>query len=162
MRTGSPFTVAIRVRDPRYLFAAIRPNLLPGKTNNPTSGTSQGCSGVPSGTRLQPPDWVFDTCVFSVPEFGTLGNLGRNTLIAPSAVNMDLSLQREFRLDSSRRVQFRAEMFNVANHPNFSAPRSTEVVVFSGASGRRSSSAGKTHTTTTTGRQLQFALRLSF
>lgn len=161
MRTGTPYTVAINARTEGFLFAANRPNLIHGESNNPTSGISKGCAGVAPG-KIEPPDFIFDPCVFSVPAPGTVGNVGRNTLIAPNSVNMDISLQRDFSLDSKRRLQFRGEIFNIANHPNFTSARSTEVVVFSGASGRRSSSAGKTHTTTTTGRQLQFALRVSF
>lgn len=161
MRTGTPYTVAINSRTEGFLFAANRPNLIPGESNNPTSGISKGCAGVAPG-KIEPPDFIFDPCAFSVPAPGTVGNVGRNTLIAPNSVNMDISLQRDFSLDAKRRLQFRGEIFNIANHPNFTSARSTEVVVFSGSSGRRSSSAGKTHTTTTTGRQLQFALRVSF
>ncbi|MBI1956668.1 MAG: TonB-dependent receptor [Acidobacteria bacterium] len=162
LRTGTPFTPSINVRTPGYLFAAIRPHLLPGRSNNPTSGVSEGCAGVPAGKELAPPALVYDPCVFSVPSPGTLGNLGRNTVIAPSAVNMDVSVQRDFAVDAKRRLQFRAEFFNILNHPNFNSSTSTEVIVFSGASGQRSSAAGRTHTTTTTARQLQFALRISF
>ena len=163
LRTGTPFSPAINVRTPGYLFAAIRPNLLPGRNNNPASGVSEGCAGIKAGTKLAPPDLGFDPCAFSVPaEPGTLGNAGRNTIIKPSAVNMDVSVQKDFAVDAKRRLQFRAEFFNIANHPNFSGSTSSEVLIFSGVSGQRSSAAARTHMTTTTARQLQFALRISF
>jgi hypothetical protein len=72
---------------------------------------------------------------------------------------MDISLQREFLLDSRRRLQFRADIFNLPNHPNFTAP---SAVVFSGESGGRTTTAGRISRTATTSRQIQFALRLSF
>src|SRR5262249_22218070 len=42
-RTGIPTTAQINVRRPGYLFAATRPNLVPGQSNNPTTGVSVGC-----------------------------------------------------------------------------------------------------------------------
>jgi hypothetical protein len=50
------------------------------------------------------------------------GNLPRNALRAFGAVQWDFALHREFRLRESMALQFRAEMFNVLNHPNFAAP----------------------------------------
>ena len=158
-RTGVPATAQINVRRPDYLFAATRPNLLPGQDNNPTQGTSIGCNAVQAGEKIGGPNLWFDPCVFSVPEAGTLGTLGRNTLIGPSIFNVDVSLQREFSLGNNRRLQFRAEFFNLANHPNFRTP--TGSVVFTG-SGRFNPTAWRYTGTATTSRQTQFALRFSF
>ena len=118
-RTGTPSTPEVNVRTTGYLFAATRPNLVPGQNNNPTVGVTAGCEGVEAGQKLGSPELYFDPCVYSVPSLGTLGNAGRNTLLAPSVLNMDVSLQREFLLDAKRRLQFRAEFFNLPNHPNF-------------------------------------------
>ena len=165
-RTGVPTTPQINVRRPGYLFAATRPNLLPNQSNNPTAGVSIGCrdrvTGAPvveAGQKLGDPSLFFDPCVFGVPDGGTIGNLGRNTLIGPSVFNVDVSLQREFSLGGSRRLQFRAEFFNLANHPNFRSPSNS--VVFTG-SGRYNSTAWRYTGTATTSRQTQFALRFSF
>src|SRR5437870_780176 len=105
--------------------------LLPGQNNNPTHGVSTGCNDpvtratvVEAGRKLGGPSLFFDPCVFSVPDAGTLDNLGRNTLIGPSVFSIDLSLQREISLRNSSRLQFRAEFFNVTNHPNFRTPAS--------------------------------------
>ena len=146
-RTGTPFTPGLRVRTPGYLFAADRPNLLPGRSQNPVLGG---------------PDRYFDSSVYVVPEPGTLGNAGRNTLTAPSVFDTDVSLQREFLLDAKRRLQFRAEIFNLLNHPNFSSPSGGGAVVFSGATGRPNPTAGRITQTNSTARQIQFALRFSF
>jgi hypothetical protein len=76
---------------------------------------------------------------------------------------MNASLQKDFLLGGERRLQFRAEFFNVLNHTSFSAPGRTSRVVYSGAfPGRANTTAGRITGTTTTSRQIQFALRLSF
>lgn len=160
-RTGVPTTPQINIRRAGYLFAATRPNLLEGQSNNPTEGSSIGCGAAQTGQELGGPNLWFDPCVFDVPAAGTLGNLGRNTLIGPSVFNVDVSLQREFALGSNRRLQFRAEFFNLMNHPNFRTPTGNSLVLFTG-SGRFNPSAVRYTGTATTSRQTQFALRLSF
>jgi hypothetical protein len=50
------------------------------------------------------------------------GTLGRNALRGFGAVQWDFALHREFRIREFLKLQFRAEMFNVLNHPNFAAP----------------------------------------
>jgi Carboxypeptidase regulatory-like domain/TonB dependent receptor len=50
------------------------------------------------------------------------GDLPRNTLRAFGATQWDFALHRDFRLSESWKLQFRAEMFNVLNHPNFAPP----------------------------------------
>ncbi|MBI3935295.1 MAG: TonB-dependent receptor [Acidobacteria bacterium] len=162
LRSGTPFSPRISVRNPGYLFAASRPNLIAGQSKNPTGGTTAGCFGVVEPAReLGGHDLYFDPCVYAVPLPGTMGNAGRNTIIAPNIYSMDFSLQREFVIDGKRRLSFRAELFNLPNHTNFSGASSR---IFTGASGqsRLSSSAGKIRSTATTARQIQFALRLSF
>jgi outer membrane receptor protein involved in Fe transport len=52
------------------------------------------------------------------------GNLERNGLRGFDAIQWDLSIHREIPICSSWKLQFRAEMFNVLNHPNFGAPNS--------------------------------------
>jgi hypothetical protein len=50
------------------------------------------------------------------------GNLPRNTLRGFGAVQWDFAVHREFLIHESLKLQFRAEMFNVLNHPNFGPP----------------------------------------
>jgi len=161
-RTGVPSTVAVNVRTPGYLFETTRPNLIAGRSRNPTEGVTEGCLGVEAGRELGTPQLYFDPCAFSLPPPGTLGNAGRNTIISPSVLNADVSVQKEFSIDSEKKLQFRAEFFNLLNHPNFDRNEGNTVTVFSGSSGRRSSSAGRLSATVGTARQIQFALRLSF
>jgi hypothetical protein len=150
------------LRNKGYLFEALRPNLAAGANNNPVEGASLGCGQIQPGQKLEAPDLYFDPCAFSAPAPGTPGNLGRNTLISPAVFNMDVSLQREFLLDSKRRLQFRADLFNVPNRTNFNKNIGNSIIVFSGENASRTTTAGRIGSTATTSRQIQFALRLSF
>ena len=162
IRSGTPFTPEVNIRVKDYLFSANRPDLLPGGSNNPTKGVTEGCGRVQKGRKLGGPDLYFDPCALAAPQPGRFGNLGRNTVIAPSVFSMDFSLQREFFLDATKRLQFRAEVFNLPNHTNFGTSQGGSLIVFSGESGDRNSTAGRISRTATTSRQIQFALRFSF
>ncbi|MGH9325897.1 MAG: TonB-dependent receptor domain-containing protein [Terriglobia bacterium] len=95
---------------------------------------------------------------FSYPAFGTLGNLGRNTLQGPGMTEFDFSLFKNEALFAEKlKVQFRAEFFNVLNNTNFElgAPE-----IFD-SSGTLEPTAGLIGPPTlTTARQIQFGLKL--
>jgi hypothetical protein len=135
-----------------------RPNLVPGFSNNPTSGVSAGCPGFAAGTPLGNANNWYDPCAFVLPTPGTYGNLGRNTIIGPGVADVDLALEKKFNLYEKASATFRAEVFNVANHANFGLPNPTALA----SNGTAKSSAGQITSTTTTSRQIQFALRISF
>jgi hypothetical protein len=50
------------------------------------------------------------------------GDLGRNALRGFGASQWDLAIHRDFPVHETLKLQFRAEMFNILNHPNFAAP----------------------------------------
>ncbi len=50
------------------------------------------------------------------------GNLGRNALRGFGATQWDFAVHRDFPVRETLKLQFRAEMFNVLNHPNFGQP----------------------------------------
>jgi Carboxypeptidase regulatory-like domain len=50
------------------------------------------------------------------------GNLGRNALRAFGAAQWDFAVHRDFPIREQMKLQFRAEVFNVLNHPNFGPP----------------------------------------
>jgi carboxypeptidase family protein/TonB-dependent receptor-like protein len=50
------------------------------------------------------------------------GDLGRNTLRGFGAWQWDFAIHRDFPIGESLKLQFRAELFNVLNHPNFGPP----------------------------------------
>jgi hypothetical protein len=90
-----------------------------------------------------------------------LGNLGRNTLISPGVANVDFTLMKETRLPmmgESGSLQFRWELFNLFNRPNFGSPGLT---LFN-RNGVLQGTAGRIESTRTNARQMQLALRLSF
>ncbi len=59
---------------------------------------------------------------FQAPPTGQQGNLGRNTLRGFPLYQLDLALRRQFNLTENTAIQFRAEAFNLFNHPNFANP----------------------------------------
>jgi hypothetical protein len=59
---------------------------------------------------------------FSAPAPYTFGSAGRDILTGPGLAAWDFSLIRKFRLTESKTLEFRAEMFNILNSPNFVTP----------------------------------------
>jgi len=74
--------------------------------------------------RKDPALW-FNTSAFVIPPAGRFGNAGRNILTGPGTNTVDFSLLRNHRFKEAHNVQFRAELFNVFNHPNFALPNRT-------------------------------------
>ena len=149
--SGLPFTAKVG-GDPLGLKSAIT-FAFPDRLLGP------GCdSPVHPGNATQ----YINTACFAFPNPGTrLGDAGRNTLIGPGLSNFDVSLfknNRIARISETANVQFRAEMYNALNHANFAPPVSTNTLFNS--DGSRVSNAGLLTATSTTSRQLQFALKL--
>ena len=63
--------------------------------------------------------------VVTPPAYGTIGNAGRNTFWGPPFKNVDVSVAKLWRVTERTRAEFRAEFFNIFNHPNFGPPSST-------------------------------------
>ncbi len=108
---------------------------------------------------LGSPNLYFNPAAFVTPANGTYGNVGRDTLIGPGIVTLDLSALKNTNITERVKVQFRAEFFNSLNHANFSTPNP---VVFTSASSTPSATAGVITATSTTSRQIQFGLKLLF
>jgi len=66
-------------------------------------------------------DW-FNSSAFAVQPAGTFGNLGRNAVYGPGAINWDMALSRQFRFKERWRLDFKAEFFNIMNHANWGNP----------------------------------------
>jgi hypothetical protein len=118
-----------------------------------------GCS---SGVNPGNPTRYIKTQCFAFPEPATLlGNAGRNILTGPGLVNLDVSLVKNVAvrsLSEALRAQFRVEIFNAFNRPNFLPPLDN-LKVFD-ATGQAVSSAGLLDATATSSRQIQFAVKL--
>lgn len=78
---------------------------------------------LPPGQRT--PNRWFDTSAFATPPRGTFGNSGRNILDGPGTKLYDFSLFKNTYVGERVNVQFRTEVFNIFNHPNFLAPLGT-------------------------------------
>lgn len=141
-QTGSPFSPIIAAVDPYSLESFSRPNVVPGASlslPNPSPGK-----------------W-FNTAAFVRQPVG-FGSAGRNILTAPGFQDVDFSIAKATTIKESVLLQFRAEAFNLLNHPNFSQPANS---ITSAAFGQITS------TRTARGdlgssRQLQLGLKLIF
>ncbi|HKX30038.1 MAG TPA: TonB-dependent receptor [Blastocatellia bacterium] len=85
------------------------------------------------------------------PEF-RYGNTARNSVIGPGIISLDASLNKKFRLTEAKYLEFRAEAFNLPNHPIWNPPGNT----------LRTPTYGVITGTRLDSRQLQFALKLVF
>jgi hypothetical protein len=64
----------------------------------------------------------FNTAAFRQPRAGTFGSAGVSVVRGPGLKNLDVSLQKSFRVTESKRLELRAEAFNFTNTPIFNAP----------------------------------------
>jgi len=87
-----------------------------------------------------------------------LGNGSRNDLYGPGLINFDFSAVKDTQIGERVKVEFRAEMFNIFNRPNFNPPLVHNFVFDSSGSPQSS----PLDTTATTSRQLQLALKVIF
>jgi hypothetical protein len=123
--------------------------------DNANTGTTSWPNRLRSGQLDNPTiDRYFDTEAFVFPPQYTFGNAGRNILIGPGVSSIDLSLTRSFRLPLNEvsLVDFRAEAFNLFNHPLLDVPGST----------LQTPTFGVITATTQPNRQLQFGLKFVF
>jgi len=77
--------------------------------------------GDPELSNPSPARW-FNPGAFAFPAPGTFGNAGRNILDGPGYQNVNASLVKNTNLNERVNLQFRAEFFNLFNHPNFNLP----------------------------------------
>lgn len=67
----------------------------------------------------------FNTAAFKANPQYQYGNLGRNTMNQRGTANLDLNIQKRFKLTERFELQFRAEAFNATNTPPFGVPNAT-------------------------------------
>jgi hypothetical protein len=94
---------------------------------------------------------LFNTCAFVDPALGSLGDAGRNIVRQPGTISWDNAIMKDFPLTEAARLQFRAEFFNLMNHPNLTT----------GNLDLADSNIGFPSSASTP-RQIQFALKLLF
>jgi hypothetical protein len=127
--------------------------------NTASQGTDFGCTN-PGHQTL---DCWYNQAAFAAPALApgqqsahSFGDSRIGNLRGPDLVDFDFVLQKNFRIRESQEVEFRAEIFNLLNHPNFGLPgggSSVPVDVPGGAS---------ITNTSTDNRQIEFALKYTF
>ncbi len=134
--SGFPFTPLIGT-DPSNTgtFGSIRPDLV----------------GDPHVDHPSPDHW-FNTAAYAVPADYTFGNAERNSLTGPDFLDVDLYLAKRFALGRDLSLEFRIEVFNVANRANFAQP---DPFIDSDSGGTITGLAGPM-------REIQWGLRLYF
>ncbi len=139
-QSGAPFTINLSAANDPANIGLVNGNNLerPNVAGNPNSGPKT------------PAQW-FNTSAFSSPAALTFGNTPRNNVVGPGLVDLDTSLQKEEALRESIKMQFRFDVFNVLNRPNFNLPnRIFGTSTFGSISNAQDP------------RELQFALKLIF
>jgi hypothetical protein len=110
-RTGLPYSVT-RTND----VAGVGD----GNFGQPYSLVGDPFSGVngqfSNGTDQ---NFVLNPAAFAAPAPGTFGNVGRNLFRNPGEQQWDIAFFKNFRLAGTQKIQFRAEIFNFINHPNW-------------------------------------------
>jgi Carboxypeptidase regulatory-like domain len=110
----------------------------------------------------KPGQWFDPNAFLALPaKSGFYGNVGRDTYIGPGLASWDFSVVKDTRIRERLSLQFRAELFNLLNRANFNTPN---LIAFTpptvsnpfGLSG----TAGAITSTSTTSRQVQFAVKL--
>jgi len=144
---------------------------------NPSNYIKTQCFAIPTAPSLQ--FWQTNNCIggntTNLQCFNLRGNAGRNILIGPGVTSLDFSVFKNNhikRISETFNVQFRAEIFNILNHPNFGVPSTTgdaNTDIFDGSGTSQSPTlpvnpgiAGVLVRTTVNERQIQFALKVIF
>jgi hypothetical protein len=183
--SGIPFTPTFATgSDPNGTLSSddwAYPNRLGGPgcqslTNpgNPNTYIKTQCFAVP----VAPSQAFFDAnCDPAPPSLGATlapgdlrcfnlkGNAGRNILISPGLIETDFSVFKNNyirKISETFNVQFRAEMFNIFNRANFAPPVTPDNTDIFLGDGTPTGVAGKLTRTTTTAREIQFALKVIF
>ncbi len=151
-RTGFPINITVDRASsdtPDGNTTDQRPDRVPGVPITPPGGATIG-------------DWI-NSAAFVAPASKTWGDFPRNGARGPGAWQMDLGVGKRISLSERAQMQFRAEFFNIFNHPQYGSPQSDWSASSFGV-------INQTVNTTTpvspvgsgTPRELQFALRVAF
>jgi hypothetical protein len=124
-----------------------------------SQGTDFGCTR-PGHQTL---DCWYNQAAFAAPPLApgqqsahSFGNSRIGNLRGPDLVDFDFVLQKNFRIRESQQVEFRAEFFNLLNHPNFGLPGGGSQVAVDVPGGASITN------TSTDNRQIEFALKYTF
>ncbi|MBC8164555.1 MAG: hypothetical protein H7Y20_01640, partial [Bryobacteraceae bacterium] len=152
-RSGFPTDIrSSRVAANNQLFATINvPDRVPGES---LYLPNRGVDGFFNPAAFTQPGTVTSATGVAITRFG---NAQRRVGRGPDASNLDFSLFRNFRITERLNVQFRSEAFNLTNTPTFNLPGATSPALTIG-----NANFGKLTSSSATGRQLQFGLKILF
>lgn len=184
-QTGNPLNPTLSIAPGSGIALTVRPDLLTSVqgTGNPNQYFSnpvlcQPFNGAPQGGKpavpncATTPNAAFSVpCIFSatpttpggstypvVPGSCHPGSLGRNAITGPDFLNTDFSVTKDTKITERLSLQFRTEMFDIFNHPNFGNPAlTTTSSAFGQIQGTRFPTGDFG-----SARQIQFALKLLF
>jgi hypothetical protein len=108
--TGRPINILVR---------RSASDMLDGNASNQRPNL---VAGVPLYPANQSIDHWLNPAAFAVPAKGTWGNLGRNTARGPGLWELDTALEKRTKVTENVSLSFRAEAFNLFNHPIFANP----------------------------------------
>jgi hypothetical protein len=150
-QTGNPLNPTLTIGPGPGISLTVRPDLT-----------------GPVGTTGNPAEWFTTKSVFVSPCVAAVppaklptchpGTLGRNALTGPGFVNTDFSVTKNTKINERFNLQFRAELFDVFNHPNFGNPVLTTTSAAFGVIQSTRFPTGDFGSS----RQVQFALKVQF
>lgn len=102
-------------------FSASQGNI-PGACNASALAADGGSPGAETAALNLFGCYAQGNSVMMAPPLGQFGNMSRNMFPDTGFRNFDFSLGKNFHFGESKRLQIRAEFFNIFNHPNFANP----------------------------------------
>jgi hypothetical protein len=120
-RSGLPFNTSVfgSTIDPAFNVPA-RADIVPGQPLWVAAPNAPG--GKMLNVTFDPTTGAITGGAFSVPSTLRQGTEGRNDIPGFGLTQVDLSIVRKFPITERLSLQFRADAFNVFNHPNFANP----------------------------------------
>ena len=143
-------------------------------TGSPSGYIKSNCFAVPTAPNQAffnqycdpaPPSNGGPLPAGSLECFNLRGNSGRNVVTGPGITSLDFSMFKNNYIKSiSERfnIQFRAEIFNILNHANFAPPVTPDNTDIFDGTGSLTGVQGLISRTTTTAREIQFAIKVVF
>jgi hypothetical protein len=121
--------------------------------------------GVPVYLNTGDPTLHLNPAAFALPAVGRLGSLGKGAIRGKPITNIDFSLAKNWRMKERYGLQFRAEFFNIFNHPNFvgfNTALNFEGNQSNSNFGRPTNTAFGTLNSTQSHREIQLGLKFTF
>ncbi|PWU08758.1 MAG: hypothetical protein C5B51_07355 [Terriglobia bacterium] len=156
LQSGNPIDIITTNTSYTGVANALRPNILgqvPVGIGSAANGNPQYFPALTCNTLATA------GCLFQVPP--GFGSMGRNAIVGPGFEDIDLSFYKDTRITERLKAQFRADTFNLFNHPNFAQPNRTVSTAAGNTFGQISATRSPVGDSGSS-RQIQLALKLIF